>query len=160
MLFISFVCILYTSLWREVLCLWAEYRVFYTIKITPNPHVNTHTTPGGTKNKAIPSPINLTSSSVPRAARERARAWNREGPRKVSPRPLLSRLLSRLPPARLLFMISPKWSACSQVICSYSQIRARKFKKEKRLRSNDYFPLIFQTRKTKNLALTFHINSR
>ena len=55
--------------------------VFYTINTTPTTHINIHTAPGGGTNKAVPSPINLTFSSVPEPASKLSYLGERGEPR-------------------------------------------------------------------------------
>ena len=129
--------------------------VFYSIKTPPPPPKKIPPAPGGGggTNKAVTSPINLTFSSVPEPAsklsylgergepRENARASAkpRRAEERSFPHPSLSRLLSSgVPLARLRFTIFPKWRACSEARrLSVPLHRARKFKNEKKLRSNE-----------------------
>ena len=105
--------------------------VFYTIKTTPTPHINTHTAPGGRTNKAVPSPINLTFSSVPEPASKLSYLGERGEPRenaRASAKPRGAEERSFPDPrfrvssrASTFHAWSPKWRACSQAICSSSK---------------------------------------
>ena len=118
--------------------LWAEYSGLLHYKYHPHPpHKHTHRTRGGGTNKAVPSPINLTFSSVPEPAsklsylgergepRENARASAkpRRAEERSFPHPPLSRLLSRASRASTFHDISQMESLLggSQAICSSSQ---------------------------------------
>ena len=143
--------------------LWAEYSGL--LQDHPHPHVNTHTTPGGRTNKAIPSPINLTFSSVPEPAskpsylgersKPRERARSREGPRKgLSPAPAFASPLACL--SRVYFSRYPTNVELARRL-SVPLHRARKFEKEKKLRSNEphLFSFNFSNSQNKEFSLNF-----